>query len=255
MAEMRKKLPQFDYVYLGDNARAPYGSRSFDVVYEFTRQCVHRLFSIGCPLVILACNTASAKALRSIQTIDLPQWDASRRVLGIIRPTAELVGAVTSTRHIGIVGTQGTVNSGSYPIEIAKIFPDVTVTAHACPMWVPLVENNEYDSPGADYFVKKEIDSLLAADPQIDTIVLGCTHYPLLMKKIKQHTPQGITVMPQGQIVAQSLSQYLQRHPGMGSRLTQGGTCQFLTTESPDTFRHMASIFLGQRIEATHDEV
>lgn len=252
LKDLRRVLPQYDYVFLGDNARAPYGSRSFDVVYQFTRQTVEKLFSMGCPLVILACNTASAKALRTIQQNDLPLWDAERRVLGIIRPTVEQVGALTSTRHIGIFGTKGTVSSGSYPIEIAKFFPDVVVTGHACPMWVPLVENGEFDGPGADYFVKKEIDALLAEDPLIDMVILGCTHYPLLEQKIRQYMPKHVRIVPQGGIVANSLHDYLQRHPQMEQHLTKGGSCKFLTTENPYMFRQAASAFLSENVEAHH---
>lgn len=252
LRDLRRVLPQYDYVFLGDNARAPYGSRSFDVVYQFTRQTVEKLFSIGCPLVILACNTASAKALRSIQQIDLQQWDPSRRVLGIIRPTVEQVPLLTNSRHIGIFGTKGTISSGSYPIEISKIAPDVVVTGHACPMWVPLVENGEYDSPGADFFVKKEIDALLAEDPLIDMVILGCTHYPLLERKIRQFMPSHIKVVSQGGIVADSLLTYLERHPEMENRLSKDGRCEFLTTESTDMFRLAASAFLGQTINAKH---
>lgn len=252
LRDLRRVLPQYDYVFLGDNARAPYGSRSFDVVYQFTRQTVERLFTMGCPLVVLACNTASAKALRNIQQHDLPLWDPSRRVLGIIRPTVEQVGSLTTTRHIGIFGTKGTVGSGSYPIEISKFFPDVVVTGHACPMWVPLVENGEYDSPGADYFVKKEIDALLAEDPLIDMVILGCTHYPLLEAKIRQYMPSHVKIVPQGAIVADSLADYLTRHPGMEQRLQRGGGCQYLTTESPAMFRSSASSFLNEEIEASH---
>lgn len=190
--QMRNILPHYDYLYLGDNARAPYGARSFDVVYQFTREAVIKLFSMGCHLVILACNTASAKALRSIQQNDLPGLDPNRRVLGIIRPTAECIGSITQSRHVGIVATEGTVRSESYVLEIKKLFPDITVTGEPCPMWVPLVENNEYDGPGADYFVKKRIENLMIRDPQIDSIILGCTHYPLLLNKILKYTPRAL---------------------------------------------------------------
>lgn len=252
LRELRKKLPQYDYVFLGDNARAPYGNRSFDVVYQFTRQTVERLFNMGCPLVILACNTASAKALRTIQQNDLPEWDATRRVLGIIRPTAEQVGLMTKTDHVGFFGTKGTVSSGSYPIEINKLYPQLKVTGHACPMWVPLVENGEFESEGADFFVKKEINALLQQDPQIDSVILGCTHYPLLEKKIRQFMPQEVQLVPQGPIVADSLADYLNRHADMKARLTMGGSCQYLTTESPVMFREAASAFLNEQIEAHH---
>lgn len=253
LQDIRKLLPQADFIYLGDNARAPYGSRSFDVVYQFTRQCVKKLFDLGCPLVVLACNTASAKALRNIQQHDLPAYaDTTRRVLGIIRPTAECIGEFSQTKHIGLFGTKGTVNSGSYPIEIAKFSPEVVFTGHACPMWVPLVENGEHDQPGADYFVKKEVDALLAQDPLIDTIVLGCTHYPLLLQKIEKYVPKHVRVVPQGSIVADSLVNYLERHPEMQQRITQNGACQYFTTESNEAFRTAASVFLHDQIEARH---
>lgn len=249
LRQFRQLLPQYDYLYLGDNARAPYGTRSYEIVYEFTLQAVRKLFEMGCHLVILACNTASAKALRSIQENDLPQMDQKRRVLGVIRPTAESIGAITQTRHVGIVATQGTINSDSYPLEIQKLYPDIQVTGEACPMWVPLVENNEYDSPGADYFVKKRISDLLRKDPQIDTIILGCTHYPLLLNKILKYTPRNVKIIPQGDYVADSLKKYLQRHPDMDQQCTKNGTCRFLTTESPEKFKDSATIFLHRSIE------
>jgi glutamate racemase len=252
LRDMRRVLPQYDYVYLGDNARAPYGSRSFDVVYQFTRQSVRYLFDLGCPLVVLGCNTASAKALRTIQRQDLPQWEPGLRVLGVIRPTVESIGAVTRTRHVGILGTMGTIQSQSYPLELRKLFPDVVVTGHACPMWAPIVENNEYASPGADYFVRKDIESLLSADPLIDTVVLGCTHYPLLIDKIRQYMPPQIRIIAQGGIVADSLQRYLQRHADIQQRLAQDGRCEFLTTESPDKFRQSAAIFLNEEVTARH---
>lgn len=244
--KIRSQMSEYDYIYLGDNARTPYGTRSFEVVYEFTLQAVKKLFSLGCPLVILACNTASAKALRTIQQKDLPAIDPSRRVLGVIRPTAECIGQLTDTRHVGILATSGTIKSESYRMEIHKLFPDVTVTGEACPLWVPLVENNEYDSEGADYFVQKHIHQLLEKDPAIDTLILGCTHYPLLIKKIRQFTPAHIRLVPQGEYVARSLQDYLKRHPEMDSRCTQGNTCRFLTTESTAKFEESASIFLRQ---------
>lgn len=246
LKKIREQMPGYDYIYLGDNARTPYGTRSFEVVYEFTLQAVEKLFSLGCPLVILACNTASAKALRSIQQKDLPAIDASRRVLGVIRPTAECIGGLTRSRHVGILATSGTIKSESYRMEINKLFPDVTVTGEACPLWVPLVENNEYDSEGADYFVKKHISQLLEKDPIIDTLILGCTHYPLLMDKIRQFTPPHIRIVAQGEYVAHSLQDYLKRHPEMDSRCTKQGTCRFLTTESTAKFEESASIFLCQ---------
>lgn len=250
LRQFRQLMPQYDYLYLGDNARAPYGPRSFEIVYEFTLQAVKKLFSMGCHLVILACNTASAKALKSIQEKDLPQLDPQRRVLGVIRPTAECVGSITRTRHIGIVATQGTINSESYPLEIHKLFPDIVVTGEACPMWVPLVENNEFDSPGADYFVQKRIGNLLRKDPDIDTIILGCTHYPLLLNKILKYTPRTIKIIPQGDYVAASLKKYLQRHEEIEQNCTKKGTCRFLTTESVDKFEESASIFLRDKIMA-----
>ena len=246
--KFRELLPQYDYIYLGDNARTPYGTRSFEVVYEFTLQAVRKLFEFGCPLVILACNTASAKALRSIQQNDLPHIDPHRRVLGVIRPTVECIGGLTRSRHIGLLATAGTVKSESYPLEIYKLYPDIKVTAVACPLWVPLVENNEYDSPGADYFVKKYLDQLLGQDPEIDTIILGCTHYPLLIDKIRQFTPSHIHLIAQGEYVAHSLKDYLMRHPEIKSRCTANGTCEFLTTESIEKFQESAATFLHEKV-------
>lgn len=251
LRQMKALLPQYDYLYLGDNARAPYGTRSFEVVYEFTLQAVKHLFECGCQLVILGCNTASAKALRTIQQNDLPKIDPERRVLGIIRPTAESIGSITLSRHIGVVATPGTIRSHTYELEIAKLHPDITVTGEPCPMWVPLVENCEYDSPGADYFVEKRIGNLMRHDPQIDTIILGCTHYPLLLNKILKYTPRAVRVISQGEYVANSLKDYLERHPNMEQRLSQGSTTRFLTTEEISTFCQNASIFLGDsNIEA-----
>ena len=246
---IRKQLPEYDYVYLGDNARTPYGTRSFEIVYQFTRQAVMRLFDEGCPLVILACNTASAKALRTIQQIDLPVTCPSHRVLGVIRPTVEALDTVSRTRHIGILGTTGTVSSGSYTLEIAKLYPDMTVTGEACPMWVPLVENREHNSEGADYFVKKNIQHLFASDPQIDTVVLACTHYPLLEKKIRTFLPEGVTLVSQGYLVADSLNDYLFRHPEMSGRLSKNGTTRFLTTEAKGKFTETASLFLNHSVQ------
>ena len=242
--KIREYMPEYDYLYLGDNARTPYGSRSFEVVYEFTLQAVKKLFELGCPLVILACNTASAKALRTIQQTNLPLIDPTRRVLGVIRPTAECIGTLTQSRHVGILATSGTIKSESYLMEVHKLFPDVMVTGEACPMWVPLVENNEYASEGADYFVQKHIRQLLEKDPKIDTIILGCTHYPLLIEKIRQFTPSLVRIVPQGEYVAHSLHDYLNRHPEMDIRCTKNGTCRFLTTESTAKFEESASIFL-----------
>ena len=244
--KIRERLPQYDYIYLGDNARTPYGTRSFEVVYDFTLQAVEKLFELGCPLVILACNTASAKALRSIQQVNLPQMDDTRRVLGVIRPTAECIGDITQSRHVGILATSGTIKSESYLMEIHKLFPDIIVTGEACPMWVPLVENDEFESEGADYFVRQHINRLLEKDPLIDTLVLGCTHYPLLIKKIKQFAPPHVRVIAQGEYVAESLEDYLQRHPEMDIRCTKNGSCRFYTTESESKFQESASIFLQQ---------
>lgn len=249
---LRQVLPQYDYMYLGDNARAPYGSRSFEVVYKFTRQEVLKLFSMGCHLVILGCNTASAKALRSIQLRDIPELDPERRVLGIIRPTAEVIGTITKSNHVGLLATEGTINSGSYDLEIAKFWPDIKLSGVACPLWAAIVEANEADSPGADYFVKKRIDQLMRKDADIDTIILGCTHYPLLMNSIVKNLPDGVRVVPQGQYVANSLKDYLKRHPQMERNITQKGTCQYLTTESEDKFEDSAQIFLHEKVDVKH---
>ena len=249
LQQIRKTLPQYDYIYLGDNARTPYGTRSFEVVYEFTRQAVTKLFEMGCHLVILACNTASAKALRSIQTNDLPQLDSSRRVLGVIRPTVERIGEMTRSRHIGVVATAGTIKSESYPLEIRKLFPDITVTGEACPMWVPLVENNEATGDGADFFIRKNLNSLLGKDPQIDAIILGCTHYPLLLPKINQYIPQGVQIITQGEFVAVSLQDYLKRHPEIADKCTQNGVTHFYTTEAEEKFSESAKLFLNEEIE------
>lgn len=250
LREIRKMMPQYDYLYLGDNARAPYGTRSFDVVYEFTLQAVRHLFECGCHLVILACNTASAKALRSIQQNDLQEIDPQRRVLGVIRPTVEEIGNISKSRHIGIMATLGTIRSKTYELEIAKFYQDILVTGEACPMWVPLVENEEFDSPGADYFVKKHIDNLLQRDPLIDSIILGCTHYPLLRHKINQYVPKGVTVVEQGLYVAESLKNYLSRHQEMQERITRNGTMHFLTTEQPKVFQSKATIFMDEPLVA-----
>ena len=252
---IRQLLPAYDYMYLGDNARAPYGSRSFEVVYQFTRQAVIKLFSMGCHLVILGCNTASAKALRTIQQRDLPELDPKRRVLGIIRPTAENIGSLTRSRHVGILATEGTVRSRSYSLEIGKLFPDITVSGVACPLWAAIVEANEADSPGADYFVKKRIDQLMRTDPLIDTIVLGCTHYPLLMNSIVKNVPDGVRIVPQGHYVAESLSNYLECHRDIAANITQGGTCRYFTTESEDKFRENAQIFLHEKVSVSHVEL
>lgn len=252
LQQIRRVMPQYDYIYLGDNARTPYGTRSFEVVYEFTRQAVEHLFERGCQLVVLACNTASAKALRSVQQNDLERLDPNRRVLGIIRPTVESIGGITRSKHVGVLATEGTILSASYPMEVRKLFPEIVVTGQACPLWVPLVENGEADSSGADYFVKKYIDALLDQDPLIDTIILGCTHYPLLLEKIKKYTPQGIKVVCQGEYVAASLKDYLVRHPEMDERCSKEGRCRFYTTESVEKFVSSASLFLHEFIDVQH---
>ena len=250
--KIREVLPEYDYIYLGDNARAPYGTRSFEVVYEFTRQAISKLFDMGCHLVILACNTASAKALRSIQMNDLPNIDPARRVLGVIRPTVECIGNITQNQHIGILATAGTVKSESYPLEIHKLFPDIRVSGVACPMWVSLVENNESQNEGTDYFIRKYIDQLLTKDPQIDTVILGCTHFPILLPKIRQYIPEHISVISQGEYVAQSLKDYLRRHPEMDAKCTKNGNCSFYTTEAEEKFTESASTFLQQQIRVKH---
>ncbi len=249
LSQIRERMPQYDFLYLGDNARTPYGTRSFEVVYEFTSQAVRTLFDMGCQLVILACNTASAKALRTIQQIDLPKIDPRKRVLGIIRPTVEYLDEITDTRHVGILATSGTIKSQSYPLEIKKLFPDIVVSGEACPIWVPLVENGEAHSEGADYFIRRHIDNLLAKDEKIDTIILGCTHYPILYDKIRQYTPQHIKVITQGEYVGKSLVNYLERHPEMDMLCTKQGGCRFLTTESGEVFKQYASIFFDNSIQ------
>ena len=252
LREIRKELPQYDYIFLGDNARAPYGNRSYQLVYEFTLQAVKYLFNRGCHLVILACNTASAKALRSIQQRDLATLDPSRRVLGVIRPTVEEIGNITKSRKVGLFGTPGTVQSLSYDIEIGKMHPDIKVYSHACPMWVPLVENRESDGPGADYFVKKDVDALMSQCQDIDSIILGCTHYPLLYDKIKQYVPASVSIIEQGPIVASSLKDYLKRHPEMEQRCSKGATCLYCTTEDASRFSPLASIFVNHTVNAQH---
>ena len=248
LSKIREALPEYDYIYLGDNARTPYGTRSFEIVYEFTLQAVNKLIEMGCHLVILACNTASAKALRTIQMNDLPNIDPDRRVLGVIRPTAECIGSMTQTRHVGILATAGTIKSESYPLEVHKLFEDIKVSGEACPMWVPLVENNEANGEGADFFIRKYIDNLLAKDRQIDTLVLGCTHYPILLPKIQKFIPQGVKVVAQGEYVATSLKDYLHRHPEMDMKCTREGKCRFYTTEAEDKFIESASMFLNENI-------
>jgi glutamate racemase len=250
LEEIRKQLPEYDYLYLGDNARTPYGSRSFEIVYEYTLQAVKRLFAEGCPLIILACNTASAKALRTIQQQDLPRLYPERRVLGVIRPTVESVREMTTTGHIGILGTQGTITSDSYSLEIKKLFPEIVVTGEACPMWVPLVENGEADKDGADYFIRQHLDAILQRDPAIDTLVLGCTHYPLLIDKIRKQIPAHVKIITQGKYVAAGLKNYLFRHPEINERCSTHHSCCFLTTESEEKFAGMASLFLKGEIQA-----
>ena len=252
LEKIRTELPENDYIYLGDNARTPYGTRSFDVVYKYTLECVTRLFEMGCQLVVLACNTASAKALRTIQQHDLPLLDPNRRVLGVIRPTVEAVGELTRNRHIGLLATTGTVQSDSYALEIHKLYKYSFVTSEACPMWVPLIENNEHKSKGANYFIWNNIKNLLDADPLIDTIMLGCTHYPLLVDKIKSYLPEGIAIVSQGDIVARSLADYLHRHSEMDVLCTKKATVRYLTTESIEKFASSASIFLNEEISAEH---
>lgn len=243
-------MPGYDYVYLGDNGRAPYGNRSFETVYEYTLQCVQWFFEQGCPLVIIACNTASAKALRTIQQNDLPRIAPDNRVLGVIRPTAEVIGTFTRSGSVGILGTRGTVNSRSYEIEIEKFFPQVKVHPLACPIWVPLIEYGEYNTPGAEFFVKKYLDELLSTAPDIDTILLACTHYPLLMDAIKRNISADIKVVAQGDIVAQSLQEYLERHTEMKARLTTGGTTRFYTTDDTADFDRHGAAFFGREIKS-----
>ncbi len=251
LKSIMQRLPQYDYIYLGDNARTPYGSRSFDVVYDYTRQAVVTLFSMDCQLVILACNTASAKALRTIQQNDLLTGFPERRVLGVIRPSVEQIPLFTKTGHIGVLGTSGTVLSDSYPMEIAKVSGNhLVVTQEACPMWVPLVENDETDNKAADYFVHKNITNLFRRDPEIDTLILGCTHYPLLRKTIDKFLPAHVTVLEQGPIVAESLSDYLNRHPEMDQKCSKNGSVRYITTESVDNFEPRASLFMGNPLVA-----
>lgn len=253
---LREALPECDYLYLGDNARAPYGTRSFDIVYEYTHQAVFHLFGMNAPLVILACNTASAKALRTIQQQDLPRcpWP-ERRVLGVIRPTVEVLPDITSTGHIGVLATPGTIASHSYRMEIHNISPSLHVSEVAAPLWVPLVENREADSPGADYFVRKYLDMLLNADPRIDTVVLACTHYPLLAPKIRKYMPPNIKLLSQGELVGKSLAEYMKRHPDMYARISRHGDCRFLTTENVNKFNELASLFTGYDIDCSHIEL
>ena len=250
LRDIRRVLPQYDYLFIGDNARAPYGTRSRELVYEFTLQAVKHLFAQGCHLIILACNTASAEALRTIQQNDLPTLAPERRVLGVVRPTVEKVGELTRTGHIGVFGTPGTIASRSYNIEIEGMYPNCKVHGHACPMWVPLVENRESGGDGADYFVKKDIDALLGDCPDIDTVILGCTHYPLLIDKINKYKPDGVNIIQQGPIVAESLADYLRRHPEIERHCSQGGTCRYYTTEDPEHFSPLASVFVNEPVDA-----
>ncbi|RCR69125.1 glutamate racemase [Larkinella punicea] len=245
-----QQLSQYDYIYLGDNARTPYGTRSFETVYDYTLECVQHLFNKGCRLVILACNTASAKALRNIQQLDLPTLAPDRRVLGVIRPTTEVIGTYSKTGHIGILATRGTVTSESYVVEIEKFFPDLKVYQEACPMWVPLVENGEHNGPGADYFVQKHLDRLLQQSPEIDTLLLACTHYPLLLPKIRQFAPENLTILSQGDIVAKSLQDYLHRHPEIDAQCSKGRTLHFYTTDSAEEFEQKAGLFWGKPVRA-----
>jgi glutamate racemase len=255
LKELTRLLPQYDYLYLGDNARAPYGSRSFETVYQYTLECIKWLFAQNCSLVIVACNTASAKALRTIQQHDLPLLDNGKRVLGVIRPTAEVIGNYSPHKSIGVMGTQGTVQSESYLIEIKKFFPDVKIYQQACPMWVPLIENNEYDNAGADYFIKKYIDQLLAQSSGIDTILLACTHYPLLINKIQQFLPAGIKVISQGEIVANALQDYLHRHTEIDENCSKGGEITLFTTDNTDDFDKHTSAFFGKTIKSSHIQI
>ena len=252
LKDIREQLPEYDYLYLGDNARAPYGPRSFDVVYEYTLEAVKELFDRGCHLVILACNTASAKALRTIQQNDLPKMDSDRRVLGVIRPSTEIIGQFSKTKSIGILATEGTVASDSYKIEIQKFSPQCKVTQHACPMWVPLIENNEHETEAGREFIRKDVTALLNKDPHIDTIVLACTHYPVVKPYIESLVPDHIQVIAQGKIVARSLQDYLLRHPLMNARCTRNGTVHYLTSESTATFNKNAEIFMGEPVNSTH---
>lgn len=255
LRSLTDKLPQYNYLYLGDNARAPYGPRSFDTVYQYTLESVKWLFKQGCPLVILACNTASAKALRTIQQRDLREMPSGLKVLGVIRPTTEIIGDYTSTKEIGILATKGTVLSGSYPIEIKKFFPEVKVYQQACPMWVPLIENHEHDSPGADFFVRECVDNLMAQSSKIDTILLACTHYPLLASKIQEAAGKDIKIISQGNIVAESLVDYLKRHPEIDQKLGKQGKRLFYTTDDPAEFNKQGAVFFGEKVESLHTDL
>ena len=255
LKELKHTLPQYDYIYLGDNARAPYGPRSYDTVYQYTLEAVNWFFNQGCSLVILACNTASAKALRTIQQKDLPNIAPDKRVLGVIRPTTEILGNFSTTHQVGILGTLGTIQSDSYPIELAKFFPDLKVFQQACPLWVPLIENGEHDQPGADYFVKSYLDQLFAQSADIDTLLLACTHYPLLADKIRAFMPKGVNIVSQGAIVAKSLARDLESHPDLAQKCSQSGQLSFYTTDNPQAFELQASSFFGQKIAAKHTDL
>ena len=255
LKELKHTLPQYDYIYLGDNARAPYGPRSYDTVYQYTLEAVNWFFNQGCSLVILACNTASAKALRTIQQKDLPKMAPDKRVLGVIRPTTEILGNFSNTHQVGILGTLGTIQSDSYPIELAKFFPDLKVFQQACPLWVPLIENGEQDKPGADYFVKSYLDQLFSQSADIDTLLLACTHYPLLADKIRAFMPKGVNIVSQGAIVAKSLAKYLESHPDLAQKCSQSGQLSFYTTDNPQAFELQASTFFGQKIAAKHTDL
>lgn len=255
LRKLTSVMPSHDFLYLGDNARAPYGTRSFETIYKYTLQAVKWFFEQGCPLVVLACNTASAKALRTIQQNDLPKLGADKRVLGIVRPTSEVVGDYSNSKKIGILATKGTVKSESYKIEINKFFPDVEVFQEYCPMWVPLVENNEFDGPGADYFVKKGIDQLLKQDKNIDTVLLACTHYPLLLDKIRLYTPIDVKLIAQGNLVSESLVKYLRKHTDINDKISKNGDRTFYTTDDPENFEEQANIFYGSSIDANHVEM
>jgi glutamate racemase len=255
LKEIIKRLPQYDYIYLGDNARAPYGNRSFETVYRYTLESVKWFFAQGCQLVILACNTASAKALRTIQQNDLPKIDKEKRVLGVIRPTTEVIGNLSGSKHVGILGTTGTISSNSYVLEIQKFFPELKVYQQACPMWVPLVENNEYDNHGTDFFIKKYIQQLLKQDVAIDTILLACTHYPLLLQKIKEYSPADMKILTQGEIVAKSLEDYLRRHYEIETKCSKNKTRKFYTTDSIEDFNNHASIFFGEQVQSEHTDL
>ena len=250
LSELRKAMPDNDFIYLGDNARAPYGTRSFDVVYEYTLQAVKTLFDKGCHLVILACNTASAKALRTIQQNDLPKIAPEKRVLGVIRPCAEMIDTFSTTKHIGVLGTSGTVKSESYVLEIEKLHPHITVSQEACPMWVPLVEDNEFNTPGGEFFIRQNIESVLSKDSELDTLILGCTHYPILLEQIRKFVPNSVKVIAQGEIVAKKLAEYLKRHLDMADKCSMNEITMYYTTENPRSFEEKASLFLDEKIVA-----